>query len=195
MDNLGGATVLGRVLRVDHARYKPGEGDAGAVEKMDVDGGRKSEGDGKDEQTRDRSESEGEREMLQEEIELTKLIRDHDEEDPMKEFLVQEKKEEVRLALERVKMGGAGKKERKHKHRHRHQEDGERHGRSRGHREERGVRARDVKKEDDDDPKRNESPRSRRRPDDSGRQRSQQHKDFDGHSRDRDDAYHHGRER
>jgi len=172
VDNLGGATVLGRVLRVDHARYKPGEGDAGTGEKMGMDGGKKDEGDGKDEERGERSESEEGREMLQEEIELAKLIRDHDEEDPMKEFLVQEKKEEVRLALERVKMGGAGKKERKHKHRHRHQEDGERHGRSRGHREERGVRARDVKKDDDDDRRRNGSPRSRRRPDDGGRQRS-----------------------
>ncbi|MCJ1247557.1 hypothetical protein MMC30_004771 [Trapelia coarctata] len=186
VDNLGGATVLGRVLRVDHARYKPGEGDAGAGEKMDMDGAKNGQGNGRDEEKGAKSESEEEREMLQEEIELAKLIRDHDEEDPMKEFLVQEKKEEVKLALERVKVGGMEKKERRHKHRHRHSEDSERHG------EDRGGRDRDSKREKNDDRDRNESPRSRRRPEDADYHRSRRHEDQD---RDRDDAYHLRRKR
>ncbi|MCJ1473907.1 hypothetical protein MMC13_002563 [Lambiella insularis] len=114
VDNLGGATVLGRVLRVDHARYKGGED--GQKEDEAAKGALK-EGVHGDEGG---VGSDEEREVLPEEIELAKLIREHDEEDPMKEYLVQEKREEVRLALERRDKNGAGKMEKKHAHRHHH---------------------------------------------------------------------------
>lgn len=190
VDNLGGATVLGRLLRVDHARYKPGEGDAGAGEKVDVNGAKNGEEDWRDGEKGGKSESEDEREMLREEIELAKLIRDHDEEDPMKEFLMQEKKEEVRLALERVKVGGDGEREGKRKHRHRHRADGKRHGRARAHREDREGRDQDAKRERIDDLNRSESPRSQRRSDDGNHHRSRRHEDVDDHNRDREHAYH-----
>ncbi|RMJ27382.1 U2 snRNP component IST3 [Aspergillus sp. HF37] len=101
VDNLGGATVLGRMLRVDHTRYKKkdDEEDQDNVAQLmgetanDEHGGRRR---------RVASEEEQRRPLLKEEVELEKLLRDHDAEDPMKEFLVQEKKEEVALALERM---------------------------------------------------------------------------------------------
>ncbi|MCJ1393388.1 hypothetical protein MMC18_006262 [Xylographa bjoerkii] len=126
VDNLGGATVLGRVLRVDHARYKGGEGEG------------EGQGAGGEEEGGGKEDTAVEREMLPEERELERLMVEHDEEDPMKEFLVGEKREEVRLARERARQSeerrgkdGAGKSERKHRHRHR---EGEHHG---GHRERR----------------------------------------------------------
>ncbi|PCH02310.1 Nucleotide-binding, alpha-beta plait [Penicillium occitanis (nom. inval.)] len=113
VDNLGGATVMGRVLRVDHTRYKrkeeEGEEDnvarimgpatGRADEDTDTERRRKS-------RRRDDDESDVEerlRPMLKEEKELAELLRDHDDEDPMKEYLIQEKKEEVARALEAFK--------------------------------------------------------------------------------------------
>jgi RNA-binding motif X-linked protein 2 len=117
VDNLGGAVIMGRTLKVDHTRYKkkndePDEGmnlteESKQIEEDDSEGRRKR---------RRISEGEEERPMLKEERELAKLIQDHDEEDPMKAFLVQEKKEEVALALAKVKDGR--KLEKSHKHRH-----------------------------------------------------------------------------
>ena len=121
VDNLGGALVLGRVLRVDHARYKAGEGEGGEGGMM---GGEDAETEGERERDGD-----SEREMLPEERALQKLLLEHDEEDPMKEFLVGEKREEVRQAREKASRGdwgaekdAAGKSERKHRHRHRERE-------------------------------------------------------------------------
>ena len=114
VDNLGGATVMGRVMKVDHTRYKKKDGveetgmDLGAVE---VDG----KGDMEEE------ESEEERPLLKEEQELYALIRDHDEDDPMKEYLVKEKKEEVAKAL--AILMNKKPKERKHRHHHRKHDD------------------------------------------------------------------------
>ena len=109
VDNLGGATVMGRVMKVDHTRYKKKEGadetgmDLSAVEV-----------DGKGDEEKD--ESEEERPLLKEEQELYALIRDHDEDDPMKEVLVTEKKEQVARAL-------AISKGKKHRHHHRKHDD------------------------------------------------------------------------
>ena len=117
VDNLGGASVMGRVLKVDHTRYKRKEGDnetgmdLEAVDEM-------KNGDGGEE------ESEEERPLLKEEQELMVLMKEHDEDDPMKEFLVQEKKEEVAKALARLK--DKKPKERKHRHHHR-KHDGQKH--------------------------------------------------------------------
>jgi len=119
VDNLGGAVIMGRTLKVDHTRYKkkddqPDEGvdltaEQERIEDDDSEGRRKR---------RRTSESEEETPMLKEEQELVKLIQDHDEEDPMKAFLVQEKREEVALALAKVK--GGRKSEKSHNHRHHH---------------------------------------------------------------------------
>lgn len=126
VDNLGGTVVMGRTLKVDHTRYKkkddqPDEGVDLTEEPKQIE-----EDDGESRRKRRRtSESEEERPMLKEEQELAKLIQDHDEEDPMKAFLVQEKKEEVALALAKLKDGK--KSEKSHKHRHHHRSRREKH--------------------------------------------------------------------
>ena len=116
VDNLGGATVLGRVLKVDHTRYKrkDGEEEEEREKAMHVSNGA---GEGKDDSD-EQSEAE-KRPLLKEEVELQKLITDHDDDDPMKEFLVQEKREEVAAALEKMHQGGKGGERKKHHHRHR----------------------------------------------------------------------------
>ncbi|RAH84838.1 hypothetical protein BO86DRAFT_397080 [Aspergillus japonicus CBS 114.51] len=117
VDNLGGATVLGRVLRVDHTRYKrrDDEEETDNVAKLmgkDTAGGKAvDDRDTDDERTtrrkrrtsEPREEEARRRPKLKEELELEELIRTHDEEDPMKEFLIEEKKEEVARALERTR--------------------------------------------------------------------------------------------
>ncbi|KAI4136585.1 MAG: hypothetical protein L6R39_007719 [Caloplaca ligustica] len=114
VDNLGGATVMGRVLKVDHTRYK--KRDDEEDEEIQIQNGGAT-GKAAD----DTEEEEEQRPMLEEEKELAALLRDHDEDDPMKEYLVQEKKEQVAKALAKLKKGGKrdGEK-REHKHRHHH---------------------------------------------------------------------------
>ncbi|KAI5921904.1 hypothetical protein F4810DRAFT_317355 [Camillea tinctor] len=113
VDNLGGATVAGRLLRVDHARYKPRDDedpDEFRVGWEDVQ--RKARG-GDDVEMRDASAEEDAEEvsrpLIKEERELARLIEEHDEDDPMKAYLVEEKKKEVEQALRK-----------KHNHRHHH---------------------------------------------------------------------------
>ncbi|KAK2796511.1 hypothetical protein FQN50_009524 [Emmonsiellopsis sp. PD_5] len=133
VDNLGGASVLGRLIRVDHVRYKRGEEEGG---EDNLRGGREegvgSEGEGGGEGEEERrggrrreEKRERQRPLLREERELQKLIDEHDEEDPMKGYLIQEKKEEVARALERVgtsrkERGDGSERERERSHRHRH---------------------------------------------------------------------------
>lgn len=86
VDNLGGATVLGRVLKVDHTRYKQKNGkeelerEQAVLQENAV--GNESEPESDEEK----------RPLLREEEELNALIRNHDDDDPMKSYLVQEKK-------------------------------------------------------------------------------------------------------
>jgi RNA-binding motif X-linked protein 2 len=145
VDNLGGATVMGRVLRVDHTRYKrredEGEEDNVASLMGPAGGTSREKHDDTDERTRRRRSDADEkpRPMLKEEIELAELLRDHDEEDPMKEYLVQEKKEEVARALEELKSKSSSRRhrrpdehrERSSKHRHHRHRRSENRSRSR----------------------------------------------------------------
>ncbi|KAL3493185.1 hypothetical protein BJX62DRAFT_224036 [Aspergillus germanicus] len=111
VDNLGGATVLGRILRVDHTRYKKrdDEEDTNNVAKLMGETAKAADGDTDDEGrsrkrrggSEERNREPRKRKLLKEEMELEELIRNHDEEDPMKEFLIEEKREEVAQALER----------------------------------------------------------------------------------------------
>ncbi len=121
VDNLGGATVMGRVLKVDHTRYKrkDGEEEEERVRSLQGELGLEAEGSGS------AGEQEEKRELIKEEVELMKLEREHDEDDPMKEFLMEEKREEVRKALAKMKTGKEGEKRRHHHHHRRHnREDG-----------------------------------------------------------------------
>ncbi|PVH76293.1 hypothetical protein DL98DRAFT_465237 [Cadophora sp. DSE1049] len=128
VDNLGGTVIMGRTLKVDHTRYKKKDDEAEEGHDLTQRPPEEDEdGEGRRKRRRtDESESEVERPMLKEERELAKLIQDHDDEDPMKAYLVEEKKEEVTMALARLK---DGKKSEKSKSRHHHH-------RSRRHREE-----------------------------------------------------------
>ncbi|KAL9593042.1 MAG: hypothetical protein Q9219_007689, partial [cf. Caloplaca sp. 3 TL-2023] len=89
VDNLGGAAVMGRVLKVDHTRYKKGDDDEEEIAMQAA----VANGNHADDTEKD--EDEDDRPMLKEEKELAALLREHDEEDPMKEYLVQQKKEEM----------------------------------------------------------------------------------------------------
>ncbi|CAG9996041.1 unnamed protein product, partial [Clonostachys byssicola] len=160
VDNLGGAEVAGRLLRVDHARYKarddedPEEFKVGWEDIMRKEGKQVSE----DESSEDEKEK---RPVLPQERELALLIRDHDDDDPMKGFLIEEKKKEIEEARSK-----ADKKEHKHRHRHHHSH--------RSKRDEKSDRRRDERRD-------GESRRSRR--DDS-------QEDGTRHHRDRDSARH-----
>ncbi|MCJ1453331.1 hypothetical protein MMC28_003678 [Mycoblastus sanguinarius] len=127
VDNLGGASVMGRVLKVDHTRYKRKDGEE-EEERERMQTTTVGVGAGMDGDEGAREGFEEERPMLKEEVELAKLVREHDEDDPMKEFLVQEKREAVADALAKLKDGKeGGKRKRKyHKHNHHHRQREER---------------------------------------------------------------------
>ncbi|KKY29388.1 putative u2 snrnp component ist3 [Diaporthe ampelina] len=115
VDNLGGATINGRMISVDHARYKPRDDEdmdecrvdwetLQRRERLEKGGGGDDDdtdmGDGSEDEAAARSRH---RPMLKEERELMLLEQDHDEDDPMKAFLIDEKKKEVEDALRRAK--------------------------------------------------------------------------------------------
>ncbi|KAF9640859.1 putative u2 snrnp component ist3 protein [Lasiodiplodia theobromae] len=143
VDNMSGAQVMGRIISVDHTRYKKKEGEElrdntyGAPEDED-------EGTGAVKKAADtESESEEEsRPVLKEERELAELLRNHDDDDPMKAYLIKEKKAEVEEAIKewKAKNGGSKKKNERRKHRHhrsrrdRDEDDEERRHRRRRHR-------------------------------------------------------------
>jgi RNA-binding motif protein, X-linked 2 len=144
VDNLGGAEVLGRMLRVDHTRYKKKEGEdeetfrvdrleGGDGDEVNGNGKRSSGGEGTDGD--ERSQKRRKQVMIKEERELEDLLRikEGEEEDPMRQYLIEEKKEEVQKALARIDKKG------RHRHKHRADmdrdcEDGRGHG-SRKHRD------------------------------------------------------------
>lgn len=190
VDNLGGATVLGRILRVDHVRYKRrddeedegdnvarlmGDAPAAAITRSDKREGRRgSEGENQEAPRRP---------QLKEEKELVELIQTHDEEDPMKEFLITEKKEDIAQALERI--GSSEKKSsrlrddsrerssRHHRH-HRHRRgDGSRERRHRDHR----SPSRERRSHRDRSPSRKERSQRARSPRRSGSPESRRHRD------------------
>ena len=125
VDNLGGANILGRTIRVDHTRYKIKEGDGAEGTVLDAaDDGERGSKRRRQSESVERSPTP---ESLPEEVELQKLIRDHDEDDPMKDWLVREKKKEVEEARKKRDMAVTKKRSRddkgksKSKHRsHRH---------------------------------------------------------------------------
>ena len=111
VDNLGGATIMGRVLKVDHTRYKRKDEEEEEEREQALRRAENTKTDSEDEEVKRRP-------LLKEEVELQKLLKDHDDDDPMKEYMINEKKEEVARALAATKNGDD--KERKHRHRHHH---------------------------------------------------------------------------
>lgn len=168
VDNLGGATLMGRMLSVDHTRYKRrddeeivdntnGVNGEGAEAEVDTD----TEGADK-KHRRHRSNSVDDRPMLKEERELAELERNHDDDDPMKQFLIDEKQAEVKAAVQEYDRDRKRQKRegRKHKHRHHH---------SRRHAEDDGrdrARRQSTSRSPARGLPRSRSPRPRRRSDD-----------------------------
>lgn len=179
VDNLGGATVMGRMLRVDHTRYKrrdDEEEDNNVAKLMGdaaIDEGHRIE-DGDRRRSRGSADREERRPMLKEEKELQDLIHNHDEEDPMKEFLIEEKKEEVALAIEKYKSSEKKSSRRRdsrerssrHSRRHRSRSRERRHRDERSPGRERKSRRRSPEREErsrrDRSADRSRSPESRR---------------------------------
>lgn len=186
VDNLGGAVVMGRTLRVDHTRYKKkdGEEETGVDLTKSLNQPEESgEGEGRRKRRRtSESESEEERPMLKEEIELQKLLHDHDDDDPMKAFLVEEKREEISQALARVKHGKKERKDTEKRHRHHHRSRRERDEDHHGS-DSRRRKDRERSKENED---RDKHRRSRREVDEKRRSRSRSKE----RERDRDDRKH-----
>lgn len=126
VDNLGGATVMGRVLKVDHTRYKRKDDEEELErEKAFINQNNGKIRDEKGSPYDDTESEEKKRPLIKEEKELAALIRDHDEDDPMKDYLIQQKKDEITKALSSL-----NKKTRKSSHRKKHHH---RHHRSRRH--------------------------------------------------------------
>jgi RNA-binding motif X-linked protein 2 len=185
VDNLGGTSIMGRTLKVDHTRYK--KKDDEAEEGHDL----KGIDEDAPEEHRDRNESSAklDRPLLKEEKELAKMLQDDEnEEDPMKAFLIEEKRKEVAAALARLdkeQISGTDRKKRHHRS-HRTRDEDHVGGRKGSHRS----------RDDDDDRKesvRSKQPsdvenkgnrrRSHRSRDEDAREdkyRSERHRDRDG---------------
>jgi len=125
VDNLSGATIMGRMLNVDHTRYKRKDDEEIFDNTMGQTGPRRG-GDlnGGDAQAMSDTESEVEsRPMLKEERELAELMKNEDDDDPMKAYMIKQKQDEVevaRLALvkrERKPKDGKHKRHKSHRSR------------------------------------------------------------------------------
>lgn len=167
VDNLSGAEVMGRMLAVDHARYKRRDDENEAdgyvgqdrfIEAEDGDRKRRKQDDVGE------SESEEERPRIREELELAKLMEDHDDDDPMKAYMIEQKKEEVAEALKAVVKSGDKKKhkERHHRHRRRGSDDDDRRDRHRRRRSRSGE-DRHRRRQRDKSRSRSRSPKRRDR--------------------------------
>nr|OQO21874.1 hypothetical protein B0A51_11391 [Rachicladosporium sp. CCFEE 5018] len=178
VDNLSGAGVMGRVLGVDHCRYTLKEGEIEGEGLEDGNGEAVEEvaemEEGRRKRRRISEDVEAPRAQLREEVELAKLLREGDEEDPMKAYLIKEKREEVAEALKALAVAkprrrsrdrSRDERRRGHKARRDRSEDDVRHKqRMNGH----GVRKRDEESED----KKRKSHSHRSRRDDERRRRS-----------------------
>jgi RNA-binding motif X-linked protein 2 len=180
VDNLGGANIMDRIIRVDHARYKARDdedmrdntmGDPGLDPGNESEGGRR-----KRRKTDSESDSEHDRPMLPEEIELGRLMEKLDEDDPMRDSMIKRQQEKVDDAVKKMKKQMRKEKERaRRKDRHR-RKDG-----SRDRDRDRERRIKYVEEGDDGEkrPRRREhQSRSRdRSPDDERRHRKSRPRD------------------
>lgn len=130
VDNLGGATILNRIIRVDHTRYRKkeeeGESDQSREESSKGAGAIESAAKQKDDLVGD-GDTRSEGLIFEEERELAALIRDHDDDDPMKAFLIQEKEEAITAALARLRDSKTFKSDKMSKHHPRHRQHHHRH--------------------------------------------------------------------
>lgn len=184
VDNLGGATIMDRVIRVDHARYKPRDDEDmrdNTTGDVDMDAANDSDGGRRKRRKSEETESEDDRPLLPEELELERLTEKLDLDDPMRDSMIKQQQEKVDEAVARLKRKAQKEKDRKRRHERRHHRDGSRDR----HRDRDRKRIRDV--EDDDRRSRRRDDRSRSRDkasDDEHRHRKPRHRD-DSEDRDR----------
>lgn len=155
VDNLGGATVLGRMLRVDHTRYKKRDDEEivdntmGPAERDAMRNG--TRGEVSDTESEDAPPP---RPLIKEEKELAELMRNEDDDDPMKAYMIKQKQEEVEVALKALaeresRSKSKNEKHRKHKsHRSRRHDDEDSDRREKRRRRD---RSRSVTKDEDTD--------------------------------------------
>jgi RNA-binding motif X-linked protein 2 len=199
VDNLGGATIMDRVIRVDHARYKPRDDEDmrdNTVGDVDMDAGNNSDGGRRKRRRSEETESEDDRPMLPEELELERLTEKLDLDDPMRDSMIKQQQEKVDEAVAKLKRKIRKEKERKSRHERRHRRDG-----SRDRHRDRDVKR--IKDKEDDDRhdrrsrRRDDRSRSRDRESDEDRRhrKSRHHEDSaDRHRRDRRDRSSEGRD-
>lgn len=128
VDNLTGADVLGRMLRVDHTRYKKRDDedeDTWRIDRLEAEASANANGkrasDTEEESEDERRRRKKQRPVLKEEEELEKTLAikaNGEDEDPMKDYLIQVKREEIQKARNRE-----ADREKTHKHRHRHRDE------------------------------------------------------------------------
>jgi RNA-binding motif X-linked protein 2 len=181
VDNLGGANIMDRIIRVDHARYKARDDEDmrdNTMGEPGLDPGNESEGARrKRRKTDSESDSDDDRPMLPEEIELGRLMEKLDEDDPMRDSMIKRQQEKVDDAVKKMKKQLRKEKERaRRKDRHRRKDGSRDRDRDRERR-----RIKDVEKGDDGEkhPRRREH-RSRSRdrsPDDERRHRKSRPRD------------------
>ncbi|RAR10613.1 RNA-binding domain-containing protein [Stemphylium lycopersici] len=198
VDNLGGASIMDRVIRVDHARYKPRDDEDmrdNTMGELDLDPANEAEESDSDDDDRP---------LLPEEIELGRLMEKLDEDDPMRDSMIKRQQEKVDDALKKLKKQKRKEKERaKRKDRHSRRdrsrdrdhdkdtrrikqdgEDGEDSGRDRrSHRREHRSRSRERSQDGD---RRHRKSRARDNSEDKHRRhRSERTRDRSEDSRDR----------
>ncbi|EDU41365.1 U2 snRNP component IST3 [Pyrenophora tritici-repentis] len=123
VDNLGGANIMDRIIRVDHARYKPKDDEDMRDNTMGepelLDQGDESDGERKKRRKTESDSDEDDRPLLPEEIELGKLMDKLDEDDPMRDSIIKRQQEKVDEAVRKLKKQKQKEKERvKRKDRH-----------------------------------------------------------------------------
>lgn len=184
VDNLGGATIMDRVVRVDHARYKPRDDEDmrdNTMGDVDMDAGNDSDGGRRKRRRSEETESEDDRPLLPEEMELERLAEKLDLDDPMRDSMIKQQQEKVDEAVARLKRKAQKEKDRKRRHERRHHRDGSRDR----HRDRDRKRIKDVEEDDRRSRRRDERSRSRdRASDDERRHRKSRHRD-DSEDRDR----------
>ncbi|KAF2822972.1 hypothetical protein CC86DRAFT_372737 [Ophiobolus disseminans] len=128
VDNLGGSSIMDRVVKVDHARYKPRDDEDmrdNTMGELDLDPGDESDGGRKKRRKTDSDSDEDEdRPLLPEEIELGRLVEKLDEDDPMRDSMIKTQQEKVDDALKKLQKAQRKEKERARRQEKHHRKDG-----------------------------------------------------------------------
>lgn len=120
VDNLGGATIMERMLRVDHTNYKRKDDESLTDNTINVIPEVSKDNENSTSRRRRRESDDHADAPLKEELELQQLINNHDDLDPMKSYLIEQKKEDIEAARQRLKSTKRSTRDPHRKHRHHH---------------------------------------------------------------------------